>query len=508
MKTFKKMKQFKYITIIILIFNLSSCSDFIENEVTGKQNLDSFYSNYSECDGAIIGCYSTLSPQDWWEVDFFWLVGDASSDDAFKGNTNEGDQRDFGNLADFNINSSNEWVEYKWRFSYQGIYRCNLAIERIPEAPIQQEEIDIFVAEAKFLRAIFYFELVKNFGGVPKLLKPLSIQEANLTRSSEEEIWALIEQDLADAAEYLPSKSQISPENLGRATKGAALAYLAKASLYQKKYTEAFGFARNVEQLNEHNLNDAFQDVWSISNPNGNGSIFEIQHSYNDIYYSGSALPVLSRSRADGGWGFCTPSSHLDNFMGADPRREHTIIRQGEYVDEDHPSYDTDPSMNMTGRINKKYYLSFDERPSKDEHVRSGLNHILFRFADLLLMKAEAAYHTGNESDALIALNMVRSRAGVDEISAAGPALLEAIFSERRMELAMEGHRYYDLKRSGRLDAAMTDFLDYNLNSSTDPYDAGNDEGKYFNISTHVLFPIPQTEIDLSNGDIQQNPGY
>jgi len=249
MKTFKKMKQFKYITIIILIFNLSSCSDFIENEVTGKQNLDSFYSNYSECDGAIIGCYSTLSPQDWWEVDFFWLVGDASSDDAFKGNTNEGDQRDFGNLADFNINSSNEWVEYKWRFSYQGIYRCNLAIERIPEAPIQQEEIDIFVAEAKFLRAVFYFELVKNFGGVPKLLKPLSIQEANLTRSSEEEIWALIEQDLADAAEYLPTKSQISPENLGRATKGAALAYLAKASLYQKKYTEALGFARNVEEL-------------------------------------------------------------------------------------------------------------------------------------------------------------------------------------------------------------------------------------------------------------------
>ena len=105
----------------------------------------------SDRDGAIIGCYSTLSPQDWWEVDFFWLVGDASSDDAFKGNNNEGDQRDFGNLADFNINSSNEWVEYKWRFSYQGIYRCNLAIERIPTAPILQEEIDELVAEAKHI---------------------------------------------------------------------------------------------------------------------------------------------------------------------------------------------------------------------------------------------------------------------------------------------------------------------------------------------------------------------
>ncbi|MCA0931711.1 RagB/SusD family nutrient uptake outer membrane protein [Lutimonas saemankumensis] len=501
------MKQISY-SLLALILLLSGCSDYIDNEVTGKQNLDSFYSNYSECDGAIIGCYSTLSPQDWWEVDFFWLVGDASSDDAFKGNNNEGDQRDFGNLADFNITSSNEWVEYKWRFSYQGIYRCNLAIERIPEAPILQEEIDELVAEAKFLRAIFYFELVKNFGGVPLLTEPISIQEANLTRSSAEEIWAQIETDLKDASDFLPTKSQISPEKLGRATKGAAIAYLAKASLYQEKFTDAYDYAEQVENLGEHNLNDSFENVWSISNPNGNGSIFEIQHSYDDIYYSGSALPVLSRSRADGGWGFCTPSSHLDNFMGEDPRRVHTIIRHGEYVDEDHPSYDTDPSQNMTGRINRKYYLSFDERPPKDEHVRSGLNHILFRFADLLLMKAEAGYHTGKEGEALIAVNKVRQRAGVSEINVSGPALLQAIFDERRLELAMEGHRYYDLKRTGRLQAAMENFLNYNLNESTDLYDAGNDEGKYFNASIHTLFPIPQTEIDLSNGDIQQNPGY
>ncbi|MGI9532545.1 RagB/SusD family nutrient uptake outer membrane protein [Lutimonas sp.] len=501
------MKQISY-SILTLILLLSGCSDYIDNEVTGKQNLDSFYSNYSECDGAIIGCYSTLSPQDWWEVDFFWLVGDASSDDAFKGNNNEGDQRDFGNLADFNINSSNEWVEYKWRFSYQGIYRCNLAMERIPEAPILQEEIDGLIAEAKFLRAVFYFELVKNFGGVPLLTEPISIQEANLTRSSEAEIWSQIELDLKDAANFLPTKSQISPDKIGRATKGAALAFLAKAYLYQEKFSDAYDYAEQVELLNEHNLNDSFENVWSISNPNGNGSIFEIQHSYDDIYYSGSALPVLSRSRADGGWGFCTPSSHLDNFMGDDPRRVHTIIREGEYVDEEHPAYDTDPDQNMTGRINKKYYLSFDERPPKDEHVRSGLNHILFRFADLLLIKAEAAYHVGNEGEALAAINKVRERAGVDEINAAGPALLTAVFNERRLELAMEGHRYYDLKRSGRLQSAMESFLNYNINESTDLYDAGNDEGKYFNAGIHNLFPIPQTEIDLSNGDIQQNPGY
>ena len=117
----------------------TGCEDYIENDVTGKQTLDSYYSNFDECDKAIIGCYASLSPEDWWQMDFFWMVGDICSDDAFKGNNNEGDQRDFGNLADFNITPANEWLEIKWRYSYQGIYRTNLAIERIPGAPIDEE---------------------------------------------------------------------------------------------------------------------------------------------------------------------------------------------------------------------------------------------------------------------------------------------------------------------------------------------------------------------------------
>lgn len=502
------MKTLKYLSIFFLIISSAACDNFIENEVTGIQTLDSYYSNYDECNKAVLGCYASLSPQDWWEMDFFWMVGDICSDDAFKGNTNEGDQRDFGNLANFNITASNEWLETKWRYSYQGIYRANLAIERIPLAPIPQEDIDQFVAEAKFLRAIQYFELVKNWGGVPLLTEPLSVSDAQLSRATEADIWAQIEKDLTEASTYLPQKSGMQADQMGRATKGAALAYLAKAAIYQQKYQEANTYAEQVINLGDYNLNDAFEDVWSINNPNGNGSIFEIQNSYNDIFYSGSALPVLSRSRADGGWGFTTPSSHLDLFMGDDPRRAQTIIRHGEYVDEEHPSYDTDPGQNMSGRINRKYYLSAAERPEKDEHVRSGLNHILLRYADLLLMKAEAAYQLGNEGEAQQLVNMVRTRAGATPISLSGMALLDAIYAERRMELAMEGHRYYDLKRTGQLEMAMNNFLEYNTTSNTDPYDAGNQEGQYFNASVHMLFPIPQSEIDLSGGLITQNPGY
>ena len=502
------MKNIKYLLFILVSLNFTSCSDYIDNGITGKQNLDNYYSNYDECNKAIIGSYASLSPQDWWETDFFWMVGDVCSDDAFKGNTNEGDQRDFGNLANFNITPSNEWLDSKWRYTYQGIFRCNLAITRIPNAPISTEQIQLLVAEAKFLRAVYYFELVKNWGGVPLLTEPISVSDANLTRATEAEIWMQIEKDLTESKDFLPLKSQVTAVNMGRATRGAAYAYLAKAAIYQLKYMEAQDWANEVIKSAQYNLNDTFDKVWSVQNPNGNGSIFEIQNSYNELYDSGSALCVLSRSRADGGWGFCTPSSNLDNFMGDDPRRDYTIIKQGDYVDEEHPSYDTDPTQNMSGRINRKYYLSMDDRPEKSEHTRSPLNHILFRYADLLLLHAEAAYYNGDESTALTSLNKVRTRVGLEDVVATGQQLIDAIYNERRMELAMEGHRYYDLKRSNRLSDAMESFLNYNLNESTDIYDAGNDEGKYYNASIHSLFPIPQSEINLSQGKITQNPGY
>ena len=194
--------------------------------------------------------------------------------------------------------------------------------------------------------------------------------------------------------------------------------------------------------------------------------------------------------------------------MGDDPRRIHTIIRQGEFVDDDHPSYDTNVNENMTGRINRKYYLSNENRPANEEHKRSGLNHILIRYADLLLIHAEAAYHNGDESSANNTVNLVRSRVGLPTINSSGTQLINDIYRERRLELAMEGHRYYDLKRTGRLAEAMSNFLNYNVNDSTDLYDAGNDEGSLFNASIHTIFPIPQSEIDLSGGLITQNPGY
>ena len=502
----KMIKNTLFILFSILV--LSSCEDFLDKPIKGKQLVSNYYSNIDEIESAVLGSYATLSPQDWWENDFFYLVGDICSDDAFKGNSIEGDQRDFGNLAQFNITPQNEWLDIKWKYMYQGIYRTNLIINRVPDAPVSEELKSKYIAEAKFLRAFFYFELVKNFGGVPLTTTPRTISDEPLDRATESDIWSQIEKDLMEAIPNLPLKSEQPLEEQGRATKGAAQAFLAKAALYQNNWPDAETYANQVVSSGEYNLNDSFDQVWAVNNPNGNGSIFEIQNQYSETFDAGSALPTVTGSRADGGWGFCTPSSHLENFMAGDPRLEHTIIKEGQYVDEEHPEFDTRPSENESGRINRKYYLSFADRADQEAHKRSPLNHILMRYADLLLIHAEACSQQGKDELARASLNAVRARVGLPEITLGGADLLNAIYNERRMELALEGHRYYDLKRTGKLEAAIADFVDYNMNRSTDQYDANNDKGVLFDPNKHYVFPIPQSEIDLSEGLLDQNPNY
>jgi hypothetical protein len=500
-----------YIRYSIILFTLliaGGCENILDKPIQGLQVKENYFATEEECQRAVYACYESLSPDDWWQLDFFWMVGDVCSDEAFKGNAIEGDQRDFGNLANFNIQSNNEWLEFKWLFSYTTIMRCNLVIENVPGSPSSQENKDLFIAEAKFLRAFSYFELVKNYGGVPLVLSEVTADEPAIPRSTEEAVYTQIIQDLKDAANYLPYKSEQTAAEIGRATKGAAHAYIAKAYVYQEKWDEAKPYADSIVQSMEYNLDDSFEDVWSVQNPNGNGSIFELQHSDHDVHYIGSALPVLSRSRADGGWGFGTPSSYLENAMAGDPRLQWTIIKEGDNVDADHPAYDTQLSENESGRINRKYYIPISDRPSEWEHARSPLNHIVFRYADLLLLQAEILYHTSDEGGARNAVNEVRNRVGLTPIASSGPNLLLAIYKERQMELAMEGHRYYDLKRTGRLTEVIQDFYDYNQNRSTDPYDAGHNKGALFRPGIHELFPIPASEVLRSEGVIEQNTGF
>ncbi|UOG74868.1 RagB/SusD family nutrient uptake outer membrane protein [Hymenobacter tibetensis] len=512
------MKKYSLLFVLALGLGLQACQDFLEEPPRGQQTVDNYFNTAAECKAAVMGCYSTTDQDDWWKIDRTRMFGDAGSDDAWKGNSIAGDQREFGDFARFFWLPNNEWFDNRYTHIFQAIGNCNAALVGIAKAPIDAELQKQLLAEVKFIRAYNYFELVKGYGGVPLVLAPVSPSESlTLRRNTTEECYAQIIADLKDAAAALPEKRAQPAGDRGRATKGAANAYLAKAYLYTEKWAEAQQYAEIVINSNQYNLNDEFSRVWSVDNPNGNESIFELNYNANQTFPLGTYLTSVMRSRADGGWGFNTPSSNLEQAFVRenDPRLKWTIIKQGDSVDVktpgfDYTKYDTKLSENESGRISRKMFLLLKDRPA-NEGNRGPLNRIELRYADLLLMHAEASYRLGQEVKARQSLNLVRARANrlkpgtVLPRTSTGSALLDHIWLERRLELAMEGHRYYDLVRQKRLVAVMTAFNASQL-TNTDPYDKGKLKDQIS--EKNNLFPIPTPQIQLSGGNVEQNPGY
>ncbi len=507
--------------MLIALASLSAgCKKFLDQPIIGRQNTDNYFKTEADCQAAVIACYFGTHSDQWYELDRSQMMGDALSDDAFKGNSIPGDQSLFGDIARYHFDATNEWFGFRWSYLWKGVGNCNFAIEGISTSTIDNAVKQRLIAEAKFLRAYCYFELVKSFGGVPLVLNVPDPQAVlSVARSSKEECFAQIVKDLSDAAAVLPERAAQGADQIGRATKGAANAYLAKAYLFTENWTQAQKYADQVIASGQYSLEPSFSNVWSVRNKNGVESIFEFQYNADQTFNLGTALTTLTRSRADGGWGFDTPSSHLEQafLKENDPRLKWTIIKQGDNVGAptlnfDYSHYDTKLSENESGRISRKFYLAPADRPA-NELSHAPLNIIQMRYADLLLIDAEAAYRNGNEVVALKSLNMVRERANrlnpgtVLPKSSSGTQLLNDIWLERRLELAMEGHRYYDLVRQHRLVQVIKDFYTYNNSTSTDPYDKGNPKGADV-AEKHNLFPIPQQDIDLSKGVLKQNPGF
>jgi hypothetical protein len=507
------MKKYRFsLTLALgLSFGLPACSNFLDI------STDNYYTNADECKAAVMGCYALADQSDWWQIDRTRMFGDAGSDDAWKGNAIAGDQREFGDFARFFWLPNNEWFDNRYTHIYQSIGNCNAALVGVGKAPIDPALQQQLLGELKFIRAYNYFELVKGYGGVPLVLAPVSPAEAiALKRASAADCYAQIIKDLQEAAAALPEKSARASADKGRATKGAANAYLAKAYLFTEQWAQAQQAAETVINSNQYSLGD-FDKVWNVSNPNGVESIFELNYNANQTFNLGTSLTVVMRSRADGGWGFDTPSSNLEQafVQENDPRRQWTIIKQGDNVGPktasfDYSNYDTKPSENESGRISRKMFLPLADRPA-NEMNHSPLNRIELRYADLLLMHAEASNKLGQDAKALVSLNLVRARANrlspgtVLPRTSTGTALLNHIWLERRLELAMEGHRYYDLVRQKRLVAVMQAFNTAQL-TSTDPYDRGKVKDQISDKNN--LFPIPTPQIQLSGGNVTQNPGY
>lgn len=497
------------IRIVILAVGLScfaACGDsFLEREPIIGQVEDNFYKTEEDAIAAVNSAYAALQFELTPAGHFRWFWGDIMSDDSDKGGEGDNDQFQLRQLEEFQGPVNTEYLQAEWEADYEGIYRANKVLERVPAIQMNESLKSRILGEAKFIRAWFHYNLTTIFGNVPLVDKVLSPSEYNIPQSSPSELWAFIESDLEDAIEALPPRSGYPLEELGRATKGAAAALLAKAHLYQKEYAEAKAAAEIVVNSGEYQLAEDYASIFTQAGENGPGSVFEIQYMNasggnwgRNNANEGTFSNVFQRARGQfQGFGFNIPTQDLvDEFfyqegteLKEDPRLSATVFREGEQMG-DRGTFTKD----ATGGFPHDYYTKkvfnnlAEEAPFGDPNPNGGTNDRVIRYADVLLMHAEASYHVGDEEVARSSLNLVRQRAGVSDINSTGDRLLQDIYKERRLELGMEGHRFFDLIRTDR---AATELAD-----------------KGFKVGINEIFPIPDLEIVKSNGVYNQNPGY
>lgn len=427
---------------------------------------------------------------------------DIMSDDARKGSNPDDGAADVGPYDRFAHIPTEGNVSRWWSTLFEGVKRANVVIEKV--APIAMDETlkARYMGEAKFLRALFYFDMVRAWGGVPIITT--TTPSTTLTRATAQEVYDFIETDLLQAIDVLPEKSEYAANDLGRASKGAAKSLLAKVYLFQGDTQNAEKYAMEVINSMQYSLMPNFADANSEAGIHGAESIFEIGAlPFEQIENGGNQYANVQgvRGTPNRGWGFNRPSLELQNsFEPGDSRLEATVIYLGEVMDGETviagDGQTPDETRDAQGNLieiecyNQKVWTRGTNVPTQFNH-----NRRLIRYADVLLMAAEALNKNDKPTQALEYLNDVRERARAgnpaalpDIVTTDKAALDDIIFNERRHELAMEGHRFWDLVRTNRAAAVLGPL--------------GFVPGK------HELLPIPQIEVDLTQKRIAQNPNW
>ena len=517
---------------------LTGCNDWLGEPSPGSTKLEDFFGSGTACTQVINGCYTPLA----WEFNksYFseWYIGDIASDDALKGGQNVADGADAYDIDNFKTNANNGILLDYYRAKYAGISRCNLALQEVAKYKVDDtlsdSEQQRLLGEAYYLRAFYYFQLVRVFGGVPLIHDVLDSSEKwKQPRATAAQVYESIVNDLKEAEKRLWAKSAYSADDLGRATRGAARAMLCKVYLYMKDYDNAYTWGKLFvdEEYNggEYSLCPVYSDNFTLAGENGQESVFEIQYSNDPTgdygegfgFTRGTFSTILARPRmsslgAKRGWGWNHPTHNLyAEFEAGDPRREVAIgtpdeagLAEVEVTYLGSPYYNNKLSMSENGTF-----------PALDHDSRGPLNYRLVRASDVLLLYAEAALESGKDLQAAKwALEEVRARARANSADPATmlPAfpgylgytdspesLRAAIRHERRVELAMEGHRWFDIVRWG-IAAQIMNKKDGTY-GSTETQEA-RDEMANFVPGKHELFPLPSEELALN--PMEQNPGY
>ena len=527
----------RLLALTALVVLSQGCKNFLDKEplgVTTQTNLFSDPVNAVQAVNAIYDAASWDEGPQWGYGNYVghmyeWMFGDVMSDDAAKGST----QSDFTTLLDlktWNATPSNGIISTLWSHSFTGIGRANTVINQVDGGTIDEALKSRLKGEALFFRAYNYFYLVRLFGGVPLFEQAvLPTDAANVKRASIAETYAFIEKDLVAAAALLPEKSGYAAADLGRATKGAANAYLARVIMYElgtvnganHTWQDVYDISKTVMASGQYGLSANYAAIHQVEDENNTESIFEIQFAASPQDYgpikTGTTNNVFQNNRKTFGYGFNNPTQDLYNeFEPNDPRRLVTFIKDQDIVlGILNP---IDRSENDTGYLSRKVAII-----APPQVKASGQNIRKMRYADLLLMNAEAAAHLGKDAEAIALVNQIRDRARqstkppgttlgstsyepanvpagtLPPLSAGltGQDLLNAIWHERRVELAEEALRYWDLVRTGR-------YL------SVVPADVAARAKTHLTTETSVNpFPLLPIEIiDSQTWGLTQNPGY
>lgn len=481
---------------IAALFTCSSCVD-LDKEPLGSATAGKI-ENEKQAFLRLVAVYSDMKDFRYtWSMNAF---GDVLSDDAtYSGSDN--DAATFQLMEEYQYPADHNEILNKYSQTYQCINKANLVIrdlEATPDDLFSEYNREQMIGEAKFIRAYSYFELVKTFGGVPLYTSVLELDHEKLGRASVEEVYAAIEKDLEEAAAVLPSKSEVSnymASYAGRITRGAVYGMQTRVYLYEKKYEQVKLAAKNLFNLNEYSLAEDYQFPFLLAGEHCSESILEV-NMYNSPTLSswnvnnGNRHVLMSMPRnLTIGFGCAQPTVELAEAFdkaGDTVRKHATLISSEEAVEIEKEAKGTVSPItgDRSGFYNRKLYLKPGERVESRGNNQP-LNHKLIRLAEVYLNYAEACALAGDkdENEARTYLNKVRTRAKLPEITSSGNQLFEDLMNERHLELALEGFRFFDVVRVGW----------------------GPKVFKNFKPGAELL-PIPQIEIDISKGEIVQNP--
>ncbi len=533
----KKLNYYILSAVFTMLF-MSSCEDQLNIEQEGVTSVESFYETDDDADEAVAAVYEIWRTTQMYE---YWLKN-LLADDAYCGGGERNDNSGFEELNEYTFSSSNEYVTSYFSYLYQIIYRANLVINNFDASDSDTKARDI--AEAKVFRAICYFDLVTLWGTPPLVLEELQPSEYQQSNSTTDELWSQIEEDLTDAIDggYLTEKSS-QTDATARITKQAAQAYLGKAYLFEEKYSSAATVLKEVissglyalyddyaalhhaetdfccENILESNAVDDATNEWYM----GNNAWFwgfmlnwRIQDTFNP---SGiDADSDIADISTYGGYGFLNPKSDLyDAFVneeGEDGYRLNCTIKTWDEVNADGVTLLTSGAYayGHEGLFRWKMTPWSGDAITGSYGYVSQANIVEMRYADVLLMAAEACLENGDQSDADTYVNEVRTRALLDSKSS---VTLDDIKLERRLELCFEGVRFQDLIRWGDASTYLAD-----QGSEYPSFSGYDDDGSSWNVTwttltgdygfetgKNELLPFPEDEMSV-NENITQNTGW